>query len=150
MSVEFRVTGAGQQFRVTGQIAMPVGIIPQRNGSQQSTPREGDRSLRGRFALSLAQSVGVYGRIPRADARSSSTLSTPRQPSSGRPPSRSSRTPTFNERERAIISNLDDFSAVQLAELNARLYASRLKTTRNIRSVCTGISGIPFISFIQA
>ena len=103
---------------------MPVGIVPQRNGSQQ-IPREGDRSLRGRFALSLAQSVGVYGKIPRTDTRGSSTLSTPRQPSSGRPPSRTSRTPTFNERERAIISNLDDFSAGQLAELNARLYASR-------------------------
>ncbi len=103
---------------------MPVGIVPQRNGAQRPTSRdEGDRSLRGRFALSLAQSVGVYGRIPRTDARSSS--STPRQPLSGRPPSRSSRTPTFNERERAVISNLDDFSAGQLAELNARLYASR-------------------------
>ena len=105
---------------------MPVGIVPQRNNSQRSTPREEtDRSLRGSFAVSLAQSVGVYGKIPRSEARSSSTFSPPRQPLNGRPPSRTARTPTFNDRERAIISNLDDFSSEQLCELNSRLYASR-------------------------
>ena len=108
------------------QRTMPVGIVPQRNTSQRSTPREeADRSLRGSFAVSLAQSVGVYGKVPRTDVRSNSTFSSPRQPQNGRPPSRTSRTPTFNERERAIISNLDDFSPEQLSELNARLYASR-------------------------
>lgn len=88
---------------------MPVGIEPQKQKAK-GAGRNG--SLAGSFAASLSSSVGVYSKATRSSH--SFRLREPDSPGrgSGRPPSRQSRaaTPKFNEKERAVIANLDQLS----------------------------------------
>jgi hypothetical protein len=89
---------------------MPVGIAPQK--------QRANGSLAGSFAASVSSSVGVYSKATRSSH--SFRLREPDSPtrSSRRPPSRQSRaaTPKFNEKERAVIANLDQLSS----EVSAR------------------------------
>lgn len=89
--------------------SMPVGIAPQKQ-KEKGAGRNG--SLVGSFAASLSSSVGVYSKTTRSSH--SFRLREPDSPGrgAGRPPSRQSRaaTPKFNEKERAVIANLDQLS----------------------------------------
>lgn len=42
-------------------------------------------------------------------------------------------TPTFNDKERTVISNLDQLTADELRDLNERLYASRVTKLQELR-----------------
>jgi hypothetical protein len=87
---------------------MPVGIAPQKQ-RDKAHGRGKNGSLAGSFAASMSSSVGVYSKTTR-----SSHSFRLREPDAGpgRPPSRNSRasTPKFNDKERAVISNLDQLS----------------------------------------
>ena len=89
---------------------MPVGIAPQTQKDKGVTGNNG--SLLGSFAASVSSSVGIYSKATRSSH--SFRLREPASPGSGsgRPPNRRSRasTPKFNEKERAVIANLDQLS----------------------------------------
>ena len=88
---------------------MPVGIAPQKQ-RDKAQDRGKNGSLAGSFAASVSSSVGVYSKTTRS--AHSFRL---REPGAGpvRPPSRQSRatTPKFNDKERAVIANLDQLSS---------------------------------------
>jgi len=91
--------------------SMPVGIAPQTQ-TDKGALRNGKGSLVGSFAASVSSSVGIYSKSTRS--AHSFRLREPESPgrATGRPPSRQSRagTPKFNEKERAVIANLDQLS----------------------------------------
>jgi hypothetical protein len=88
---------------------MPVGIAPQKQ-RDKAEDRGKNGSLAGSFAASVSSSVGVYSKT----SRSAHSFRL-REPGAGpvRPPSRQSRatTPKFNDKERAVIANLDQLSS---------------------------------------
>ena len=90
---------------------MPVGIAPQKQKDKGNVVAKSG-SLAGSFAASMSSSVGIYSQTTRSSH--SFRLKEPDSPGrgTGRPPSRQSRagTPKFNEKERAVIANLDQLS----------------------------------------